>query len=189
MKSEYIDFIGIYNDAVDTSLCEWIVDYIKRSDQVFPRDYVHIKDKQIGFDAFSPGEARELMGHVDQCLVEYVHKYNYLTNFNFISSVTLLQHTETYGGYHAFHEENTNWDSSSRTMAWMVYLNDVIEGGETEFLYQSMKVRPRTGKVLIWPGGYTHIHRGNPPMSDKFIATGWYQGSMGLRQVNTGAVK
>ena len=27
-------------------------------------------------------------------------------------------------------------------------------------------------------GSYTHLHRGNPPMSDKYIATGWYQGSL-----------
>ena len=70
-------------------------------------------------------------------------------------------------------------------MAWMVYLNDVPEGGETEFLYQKLKVKPKKGTVLIWPGGYTHLHRGNPPMSDKYIATGWYQGNIGLAQVQT----
>ena len=31
-------------------------------------------------------------------------------------------------------------------MAWMVYLNDVEEGGETEFLYQKLKVKPKKGK-------------------------------------------
>ena len=70
-------------------------------------------------------------------------------------------------------------------MAWMVYLNDVEEGGETEFLYQKRKVKPKKGTILIWPGGYTHLHRGNPPMSDKYIATGWWQGNIGLQQVNT----
>ena len=34
-------------------------------------------------------------------------------------------------------------------------------------------------------GSYTHLHRGNPPMSDKYIATGWWQGNIGLKQVNT----
>ena len=38
---------------------------------------------------------------------------------------------------------------------------------------------------MIWPGSYTHLHRGNPPFSTKYIATGWYQGSMGLSQVHT----
>ena len=68
----------------------------------------------------------------------------------------------------------------------MVYLNDVKEGGETEFQYQKLRVKPKRGTVLIWPGGFTHLHRGNPPLSgDKYIATGWYQGSIGLREVYT----
>ena len=58
----------------------------------------------------------------------------------------------------------------------MIYLNDVEEGGETEFLYQSIRVAPKAGTLLIWPAGFTHTHRGNPPLSgDKYIATGWVQ--------------
>ena len=56
---------------------------------------------------------------------------------------------------------------------------------ETEWLYQKRKVKPKKGTVCIWPGGYTHLHRGNPPMSSKYIATGWYQGNIGLTQVQT----
>jgi hypothetical protein len=55
----------------------------------------------------------------------------------------------------------------------MVYLNDVDEGGETEFLYQQVKIKPKRGTVVIWPGGFTHLHRGNPPLKNKYIATGW----------------
>ena len=48
-----------------------------------------------------------------------------------------------------FHGENINWNLHTRTMAWMVYLNDVEEGGETEFLYQQLKVKPKKGTVVI----------------------------------------
>ena len=48
------------------------------------------------------------------------------------------------------------------------------------------KFKPQKGDVLIWPGGFTHLHRGNPPTSgDKYICTGWYQGNIGLTQVQT----
>ena len=49
-----------------------------------------------------------------------------------------------------FHGENINWNLHTRTMAWMAYLNDVEEGGETEFLYQQLKVKPKKGTVVIW---------------------------------------
>ena len=48
-------------------------------------------------------------------------------------------------------------------------------------LYQQRKFTPEKGTVLIWPASYTHPHRGNPPISDKYIATGWYQ-------VDTGSI-
>ena len=126
------------------------------------------------------------MNGINGCLYYYISEFSYLTNFNYVSAVVLMQKTAPTEGYHMFHAENLNYNNNIRTMAWMVYLNDVEEGGETEFLYQKKKFKPQKGDVLIWPGGFTHLHRGNPPISgDKYIATGWYQGNIGLTQVQT----
>ena len=139
-------------------------------------------------DAFSPGEAKGLMEYVNGCLYYYINEFSYLTNFSYVSALVLLQKTEPTQGYHMFHGENINWNVAGRTLAWMVYLNDVEEGGETEWLYQKRKIKPERGTVCIWPGSFTHLHRGNPPMSEKYIATGWYQGNIGLPQVQTAGI-
>ena len=55
----------------------------------------------------------------------------------------------------------------------MTYLNDVSDGGETEFFHQKLKVKPVKGKTVLWPTDFTHLHRGNPPYEAKYIATGW----------------
>jgi len=56
----------------------------------------------------------------------------------------------------------------------ITYLNDDFEGGETEFLYQGVRVKPEKGKTVIFPASYTHVHRGNPPIGGtKYIATTW----------------
>ncbi len=86
-----------------------------------------------------------------------------------------IQETEPRGGYHSWHHEQS-WDMSSRNtvLAWSLFLNDVNEGGELEFLYQSLRIKPVRNHFLIWPAGYTHLHRGNPPLKDpKLIFTGW----------------
>ena len=184
-SEDYHEFIGIYDDCVDVNLCKYLCDYVDKSHEVNPREMVYVQDKQVNLDAYSPSEAANLMQFVNNALGAYVSHYPYLTNFNFISSLTLLQKTEPEQGYHIFHGENLDWNMQHRTMAWMVYLNDVPEGGETEFLYQKKRFKPKAGTVLIWPGSYTHLHRGNPPFSTKYIATGWYQGSMGLSHVHT----
>lgn len=56
------------------------------------------------------------------------------------------------------------------TFIW--YLNDVNDGGETEFLHGLIK--PKAGKILIFPSTITYYHRGRMPISDdKYIITGW----------------
>ena len=70
-----------------------------------------------------------------------------------------------------------------RHLVWMTYLNDVEEGGETEFYYQKLKVKPRKGLTLIWPVDWTHTHRGIvAPKEEKMILTGWF--SFAQPQVN-----
>ena len=57
-----------------------------------------------------------------------------------------------------------------------MFLNTIDEGGETEFLEQGLRFKPKAGDVLIWPAYFTHPHRGNPPLSnDKYLATGWVE--------------
>jgi len=85
-----------------------------------------------------------------------------------------IQKTKIGGGYHVWHYESGNRESSNRLLTWILYLNDVHEGGETEFLYQHMRVKPEQGTLVIWPAAFTHTHRGNPPISnEKYIVTGW----------------
>ena len=76
--------------------------------------------------------------------------------------------------YSTWHSENSSFDSAERAFVYMLYLNDDFEGGETEFKYQMHKEKPKTGKLVIWPPGYTHTHRGAMLTSGvKYIATGW----------------
>ena len=62
-----------------------------------------------------------------------------------------------------------------RILAWMIYLNDVKDGGHTEFPVQDKKFQPREGDMLMWPAYWTHPHRGVVSKTEtKYIMTGWY---------------
>ena len=85
-----------------------------------------------------------------------------------------IQKTVPGGGYHIWHTENSGPTGNARTFVFSVYLNDDFEGGETEFLHKSMRIQPKQGSALIFPAGYTHDHRGNPPLTgEKFFLTSW----------------
>lgn len=88
-----------------------------------------------------------------------------------------IQKYEFGGGYKQWHTERSGAlaPGGYRHLVFMTYLNDVEDQGETEFLYQKVKVKPQKGLTLIWPADWTHTHRGIPSNTEiKYIATGWY---------------
>ena len=107
----------------------------------------------------------------------YVQKYSYLKKLSTHNILEIkIQKTKIGEGYHTWHCENAEMKARNRILAFMVYLNDVTEGGETEFLYQKCRFKPEKNTLLIWPTQFTHVHRGNPPLSnDKYIITGWVE--------------
>jgi|TARA_Y100000114_G_scaffold64351_1_gene58926 hypothetical protein len=86
-----------------------------------------------------------------------------------------LQKTLPTEGYHVWHlEHGKGFDNEPRAFVFSIYLNDVEEGGETEFLHFSKRVKPKKGRIVIWPAGFPYLHRGNPPLSgEKYIVTSW----------------
>ncbi len=61
-------------------------------------------------------------------------------------------------------------DYSSRYMVFLWYLNDVDEGGATEFTDLGVSVTPRAGRLLMFPPYWMFQHAGRPPISgDKYI--------------------
>ena len=88
-----------------------------------------------------------------------------------------IQYYPKGGGYKRWHSErgSCTYPSVTRHLVWMTYLNDVNDQGETEFLYQEVKIKPKKGLTLIWPSDWTHTHRGIPSNSEeKWIITGWF---------------
>jgi hypothetical protein len=108
---------------------------------------------------------------------EYSDKFSILHAYDRYTIYTnKVQKTEIGDGYCIWHSEDMARQYSNRLLAYMVYLNDVEEGGETEFLYYNKQYKPTTGSVLLWPAGFTHTHKGNPPISNtKYIMTGWVE--------------
>ena len=91
--------------------------------------------------------------------------------------VMKMQRTGPGGGYHVWHGEQGPGTHANRAVVYMLYLNDLDgEGGETEFLYQKMRVKPEENLMLVWPASFTHAHRGNPVLGEthKYIVTGWF---------------
>jgi hypothetical protein len=181
------NFIGVYENRLDISICNEIIqvlDDIKDTnpsevisgDEQFPNGDAGRKDFSIFLDEIDRNLSREVNSCLNGCILEYFNKYGVLKESECKSIRIKIQKTPIGGGYHRWHSEAFNISVTNRVLVWAIYLNDMPDGeGETEFLYQSKRYKPKMGNVLIWPAGFTHTHRGNPPLTtEKYIATGWY---------------
>jgi len=79
------------------------------------------------------------------------------------------------GEYYHWHIDGGSHQFSQRQLVALWYLNDVPgPGGETEFLYQDVRVRPEKGKLVLFPPFWTHEHRAvRVERGIKYIATTW----------------
>ena len=108
---------------------------------------------------------------------EYTDKYSIFDKFPYHAIFfNKVQKTEVGEGYHVWHCENSGRSESTRMLAYILYLNDVEEGGETEFLYYPIRIKPKKGKLILFPAAFTHTHRGNIPLTnEKYVMTGWVE--------------
>ena len=165
------DFIMVWDDVVEERFCNWLIEYLEQSEYLAPRRQNYLSDKQVEMHNFSPGEADYLSSLVGQCALNYIDNYPYLRSFPYMSSCVMLQKTCPKEGYHAFHAEDSTWNSQMRVLTWMVYLNDVDEGGETEFCIGEdiIKNPAKRGSVVCFPPNFLYPHRGVMPISSPKI--------------------
>tara|TARA_B100000214_G_C23961548_1_gene625522 strand:+ start:1264 stop:1896 length:633 start_codon:yes stop_codon:yes gene_type:complete len=80
---------------------------------------------------------------------------------------------ETGQHYQAIHCERAGLGTLHRLFAFMTYLNNVEEGGNTYFDNYDLEIQPKKGLTLIWPAEWTHTHRGNKVIKGtKYMITG-----------------
>lgn len=79
------------------------------------------------------------------------------------------------GEYYHWHIDGGSHQFADRQLVALWYLNDVEgPGGETEFLYQDVKIRPAEGTLVLFPPFWTHEHRAaTVQQGKKYIATTW----------------
>ena len=180
------DFIGCFETNHPATPLDQYFDYLQTNGLIVERSQgqEEVRDQQALLNRVAPRffndrliapMYRAYSQLCDLALQHYFERYPILKQGRYVHLNCKFQRTKPGEGYHTWHYENSG-DSRYRKLVTMLYLNDVEEGGETEFLYLHRRVQPRQGRLLIFPAGFTHTHRGNPPLSgDKFILTSWLE--------------
>ncbi len=193
-KIEHDNFIGIYDNFFSEEYCHSLIEHFewcKKNNRFYGR----FEDESVKSDIstnLNPSTIEEInfahphiQGFIgefntvfwDECYTDYRENYSVLNNYDRHTIFTYkLQKTLPGQGYHVWHCENGPRTFRDRIGTYILYLNEEMEGGETEFLYLSKRIAPKTGRLLIFPTNYPWAHRGNPPLTGvKYIMTGWIE--------------
>ena len=194
MKGE--NFIYVAENVITSESCQKVIDtfeHLYTYGMTFSRqqmgNYAHPENKKdmsaslsdmaldgMGIDVYEL-IANSIKDHVLQYIQKFevgMTKLNEHGEYPIIQQNFKVQRTKPSEGYHVWHSENQDAQNYGRFLTWILYLNNIEEGGETELLHLSERIKPKEGRLVIFPAGWTHTHRGNPPLSNtKYIVTGW----------------
>lgn len=194
-------YIGIYNNSLDGEYCNYLINIFENHKDKFPGHTLGGIDKNIKDTddllintSCSDKTLLEIEEKLSNELINKLNVYLKMLNntfpennpYNFFLNKIIsnnhgfqLQRYIKGVGKFTYHNDFTiDWGSKThRIITFMWYLNDIEEGGETEF-FGNYKIKPEKGKLVFFPATWTFPHRGCVPISsNKYILTGWlYEG-------------
>ena len=190
------NFIEVYKNSLSKKSCDYIINCFsehkdkthtgkigdgktvdtKRKDSLdFNLLKIRNDSNEFLFDELKFSLNKNLKKYIKKYPLEDVKRQSY-SDFSFYPfSVLAKKYKKKEQGYHIFHmDQGSHSPSVYRQLILMYYLNDVNEGGETEFYHQKIKIKPKQGRLVIFPAAFTHMHRGNPVISNKkYILNSW----------------
>ncbi|MDC0222215.1 2OG-Fe(II) oxygenase [Gammaproteobacteria bacterium] len=178
----------------------WVIEPFSLCDELIAYFESHIAEQKIGITSGSRGRDLNVKNRIDisiapnqlklpgnevfntyvetlfKCYKDYLIQWPFLAEMGKKLEIGAFNFGRYQSGQHfqKTHTERSSLDTLHRVLAWMTYLNDVDEGGETYFSHYDLNIQPRKGLTIIWPAEWTHAHKGNVLLGgSKYILTGW----------------
>ena len=187
VKENQTNFIGAWN-IENNELCKSIISFFQNNSNLHfqgvsaggknlnskKRTDISIRPDLLKEEKFSL--LKEYINELHKCYLDYLEQWPFLKRMASKMDIGPFNIGEYLPGGHFSneHSERTSINTLHRLFAFMTYLNDVEDGGETKFSHYNISIKPEIGKTIIWPAEWTHAHTGEILNSGKkYIITGW----------------
>lgn len=174
------DFVKVYHDAVPADLCD---DLIKLHSMLHTQGLTQIGQVMGGYSPYTKisegvqvdDGPKELLDRTNAVLEDLRARYFRelgLSVGDAMSIKTIRPQVQRYPKNTGFYREHIDVSPRvlKRTVSFVVYLNDVEEGGETRFPQQGVAAKPKKGRAVIFPPFWMFPHEGTIPVTDdKYI--------------------
>ncbi len=159
-----------FSDVISPIACDFLIELF--DNDVENHEHVDNSSRptftQLNINVHHGKLVPELISCFEKALKLYkenVLSAQYLPEVQFLEEFRLKKYE--IGGTDRFDEHVDVGDhaSAKRALAMIFYLNDVNDGGRTIFPYHGLNIRPKRGKVIVFPPTWEYPHLGEPPIS------------------------
>jgi len=165
------DLILTYDNSLSEKTCDKLISFFENNSDF------HESILQSGKPNFTQVNLTRNKNHLEK-----IHNELIQVVFNYKDQYYKYVHEEVFPKTHAFeefrikryntggedrfdtHVDVKDYPSARRFLSFFWYLNDVENGGETVF--EDLIIKPKRGKLVIFPPLWMFPHRGNPPISN-----------------------
>ena len=181
--NQLIDYVKTY-DALDTSICSDLIEIFEQNNPTTNPWYRH-SDKEWAEDYRSFLEAE---------ITRVPEFQNFVTPIYNVAQAVYNQYKQDVGAFFpekvgfeslrmkrydanshdqfGWHSDVGDYASARRFLVMFFYLNDVEEGGETQFEFNRdydksihFTIKPKCGRIVVFPPMWMYPHRGCKPIS------------------------
>ena len=173
------NLIRVYDDVIDEVSCKLLIEKFEDSHEYYKTVHQEDGDERISFEQIILVDHEE-WEPVQKGMLEVFQ--DYIMHYKIDCKIGKKMWPETYGyeairmkrylanDYDRFdpHVDVIDHNSARRFLSFFIYLNDVDEGGETEFsspFWLNRTVQPKRGRLLMFPPLWPWVHAGKKPIS------------------------
>jgi len=181
------DLIRVYDNVIPSDQCDMMIDWYESNPSLRQEGCVYdgtagtaVRDDSVKIckESSVPHERNDILDIISQRTFDAYRKA-FEEGMPFpdpfasplcLNGYTIRKYNKNEGIFKPHYDVNGSGGTEKRLFAVLMYLNDVDEGGETEFPEWNISVSPKKGRILLFPCNYLFLHQGNVPIShDKYM--------------------
>jgi len=180
------DYIKVYDDVCSEALCRQIIDSFESQQE--HHTFIN-RFQRPTFTEMNISQQYANKNHIwtgiqkqtQSLFVEYVSKYmdeldlgpDFPAKYVF-EEFRVKKYRANTDDQFSDHTDVGDYNSARRFLVCFLYLNDVEEGGTTDFPKISHSVTPKCARMLIFPPNWMYRHAGRPVVNGKKYILGTY---------------
>ena len=182
-----VDLIKVYDHDLGDEICDYLICHFEKSSSRHKKVFRNKTPNFTEYNLTRHANKNDKTKKIYDYLIKKLHQ-NAKSYFNFVNNklIDLYPDDHIYsrsvfpnhygierfrikryntGGEDRFdtHVDVKDHSTARRFLSFFWYLNDVEEGGETEF--DDLIIKPKKGTLVIFPPLWMFPHRGKPPIS------------------------